>query len=294
MRLISILALFLAASGGLLAEDDPVIDMHLHFYTTDNYFPNMFHPPTGRVSPASAAEHMAATLRMMDELNIVKAVASAPLAWENPDPDRLVRGAEVWSPQTMDLAAIEAGMKSGEIGIIGEFGSVYTGSSVLDEGFRKLFALAEQHDVPVAWHTGEGPPLRRNSSTRFRLELSNPLLLQDILNEYPDLRVYMMHAGGAVWQDEAIAMMHLYRNLYVDIGVLAWVDDYVTSRLDDFLITAKEAGFLDRVMFGTDQMFWPGAIEAAIETIRQADYLTEEEKRAILHDNAARFLRLEE
>ena len=34
-----------------------------------------------------------------------------------------------------------------------------------------------------------------------------------------------------------------------------------------------EAGFANRVMFGSDQMVWPGVIERAIETIEAAPFL---------------------
>jgi predicted TIM-barrel fold metal-dependent hydrolase len=47
-------------------------------------------------------------------------------------------------------------------------------------------------------------------------------------------------------------------------------------------------------MFGSDQMIWPDGIEQAIESIQEAPFLTAQQKRAILHDNAARFLRLDE
>ncbi len=47
-------------------------------------------------------------------------------------------------------------------------------------------------------------------------------------------------------------------------------------------------------MFGSDQMMWPEVIDIAIETIEAADFLTEEEKRDIFYNNAARFLRLSE
>jgi predicted TIM-barrel fold metal-dependent hydrolase len=45
-------------------------------------------------------------------------------------------------------------------------------------------------------------------------------------------------------------------------------------------------------MFGSDQMNWPAAIEVAIQSIETAPFLTTEQKREILFDNAARFLRL--
>jgi len=53
-----------------------------------------------------------------------------------------------------------------------------------------------------------------------------------------------------------------------------------------------EAGFGKRIMFGSDQMIWPHTIELAIQTIDQADFLTEEQKRDIFYNNAAHFLRL--
>jgi hypothetical protein len=53
-------------------------------------------------------------------------------------------------------------------------------------------------------------------------------------------------------------------------------------------------GFGQRVMFGTDQMLWPEAIGMAIDAIESADFLSEEQKRDIFYNNAARFLRLGE
>ena len=53
-----------------------------------------------------------------------------------------------------------------------------------------------------------------------------------------------------------------------------------------------EAGFGKRVMFGSDQMVWPGVIERGIEAIESAPFLTKARERDILYNNAARFLRL--
>lgn len=45
-------------------------------------------------------------------------------------------------------------------------------------------------------------------------------------------------------------------------------------------------------MFGSDQMMWPQAISEAIKSIQSAPFLSETQKRDILYNNAARFLRL--
>jgi predicted TIM-barrel fold metal-dependent hydrolase len=46
------------------------------------------------------------------------------------------------------------------------------------------------------------------------------------------------------------------------------------------------------VLFGSDSMVWPGLIDAAVQGIEDATYLTPAQKRGIYYDNAARFLRL--
>jgi uncharacterized protein len=50
--------------------------------------------------------------------------------------------------------------------------------------------------------------------------------------------------------------------------------------------------FAEWPMFGSDQMNWPAAIEHGIEAIESAAFLAPKQKRDILYDNAARFLRL--
>ena len=53
-----------------------------------------------------------------------------------------------------------------------------------------------------------------------------------------------------------------------------------------------EAGLGKRLMFGSDQMWWPETIDLAIDAIESAPFLTEEHRRDIFYNNAARFLRL--
>jgi predicted TIM-barrel fold metal-dependent hydrolase len=54
-----------------------------------------------------------------------------------------------------------------------------------------------------------------------------------------------------------------------------------------------DAGFEDRVMFGTDQLIWPKLMAYSISIIQDADYLTPQQKRDILYNNAARFVRMD-
>ena len=61
-----------------------------------------------------------------------------------------------------------------------------------------------------------------------------------------------------------------------------------------YLERLVNAGFGKRIMFGSDNMVWPQAIELGIESISKAPFLSVAQKRDILFNNAARFLRLTE
>jgi predicted TIM-barrel fold metal-dependent hydrolase len=78
--------------------------------------------------------------------------------------------------------------------------------------------------------------------------------------------------------------------VYVDTAVI----DYTQPRAEfhRYLRRLVEAGYGDRILFGSDQMVWPKSIGPAIASITSATFLTSAQKRAILHDNAVRFLRL--
>jgi uncharacterized protein len=78
----------------------------------------------------------------------------------------------------------------------------------------------------------------------------------------------------------------------VDLGVIIFTQP--RPALYRFLQGIVDAGFASRVMFGSDQMVWPGVIERSIAVIEEAPFLSEAQKRDILYNNAARFLRLSE
>ena len=46
-------------------------------------------------------------------------------------------------------------------------------------------------------------------------------------------------------------------------------------------------------MFASDEMIWLGAIKLAFDAITSADFLSPKQKRDILYNNAAKFLRFD-
>ena len=79
--------------------------------------------------------------------------------------------------------------------------------------------------------------------------------------------------------------------MYVDVAGLIW--SYPIKEVNGYIQRIVDAGFEDRVMFGTDQLLWPKLMATSISVIQNADYLTPQQKRDILYNNAARFLRLD-
>ena len=120
--------------------------------------------------------------------------------------------------------------------------------------------------------------------------MGNPLLLEELLARHPKLRVQVMHAGYPMI-DNMLTLLQANSHVYVDVAGLIW--SYPLKEVNRYIQRLVDAGFEDRVMFGTDQFQWPKLMAYSISIIQNADYLTPEQKRDILYNNAARFLRLD-
>lgn len=282
-------------------ERPPIIDVHLHAYDPNEYAPAP-NPVTGELPGSETAQgHMRETLARMDEHNIVLGFVSGGVEtvgeWQKFAPGRFVGGAELRRPgvdgsgRPLSLKDLRSSFASGRIGLLGEVLAQYHGLSPSDPNFDPLFALAEEFDVPVAIHTGAGPPdTAQKGRTQFRLRLGNPLLLEDLLVRHLNLRVFMMH-GGAPWLTETLAVLDQYSQVYVDLAVISWIGP--REQFHRYLKALIEAGHSKRLMFGSDQMVWPEAIGLAIQGVESASFLTDEQKRDIYFNNAVRFFHLE-
>jgi predicted TIM-barrel fold metal-dependent hydrolase len=90
--------------------------------------------------------------------------------------------------------------------------------------------------------------------------------------------------------DDLLAVLWAHPQVHVDVGGIAF--GLPRAEFHRYLQRIVEAGFGKRVMFGSDQMVWPGLIERAIQAVESAPFLSETQKRDILYNNAARFLRI--
>jgi predicted TIM-barrel fold metal-dependent hydrolase len=241
------------------------------------------------------------TLALMERRNIIGMVSGEPdvmAAWKAAAPERVIAGSDLrllkGSPDGRLKARtpdeLRALHENGLLQVLGEVMAQYEGIAPGDERLEPYWALAESLDVPVGIHMGPGSggdPY--TDGGRYRARSGSPLELEEVLVRHPRLRIYIMHAGYP-FIDDLRALMYTHPQVYVDIAAI--VSGEPRPAFYRFLQELVDAGYGDRIMFGTDQGLWPGLIEASIDVIEQATFLTKAQKRDILYNNAARFLRL--
>ena len=215
--------------------------------------------------------------------------------WHDTDPDRFIAAAGIrGSADTPlpDVAVLRTAFQSGRLRVLGEITAQYAGLTLGDRSYDSYLSLAEEFDVPAAVHMGVGPPgISYDPCCRgFRASLGNPAVLEEALNRHPKLRVNVMH-GGWPYLQETIALLSIYPQVNVDLGAIDWM--LPRAEFHAYLGGLMRAGFGRRIMFGSDQMYWPEAIGLAVDAVDAAPFLAPAEKRDIFYGNAARFLRLE-
>lgn len=281
------------ASGA--TPNQPVIDVHMHA------------PP-----PQGYAEWEAA----MDELNVTHAVLiGVPSQLTSlPDPKgrflpSLMFPCEGDKAPNIGFRCFEDGSEFPSIKVIrqlaaegklkglGEITAQYAGIAPDDPRLDPYYALAEELDLPVGIHLGVAPPgvaypgpgFPPSKSPNYRGEAGDPMKLESVLIHHPKMRLYVMHAAWP-FRDHMIYMMDMHPQLYVDVSALDWAISrpafysYLKELVDD--------GFGKRIMFGSDGSV--RKLRIGIEAIEDADFLSDEQKRDILYDNAARFFRLDQ
>lgn len=280
-------------------EKQPIIDMHMHanpvFLTEQGEpLPRPCRPEPCTHVPAVFAtdeEVLQGTLAAMERYHIVKGFLSARslekvYQWVEAAPHRFIPS-PAWSSSFPSIDFLRAEYEAGRIEAMGEIGTQYAGIAPNDQRLEPYFALAEELDIPILIHsTGAGGP-----GSDFRISLGHPLLLEEVLVRHSKLRLFLENAGYP-FVEETVALLSRYPNVYADLSTITWI--MPRPAFHDYLHRLMREGMGKRLMFGSDQMQWPETIGVAIESIETAPFLTEEQKRDIFYNNAARFLRLEQ
>lgn len=308
-------------SQNIESKAPPVIDVHVH--AIDGNFPGVgpMCPNTSKFTasdpkgkeepfgwakdqctpalyPSAPGEYMKDVLAEMERLNVTAVAFGEPKSvqkWKDAGSARIIPGTSFQNGmvpgQRVALDELRKDFTTGGFKVMGEIGLQYEGISPSDPSVDAYFALAEELDIPVAIHMGTGGSGRANvMMPKFRGSMGNPLLLEELLARHPKLRVQVMHAGYPMI-DNMLTVLQANSHVYVDVAGLIW--SYPIKEVNRYIERLVDAGFEDRVMFGTDQLIWPKLMAYSISIIQNADYLTPQQKRDILYNNAARFLRID-
>ena len=199
-----------------------------------------------------------------------------------------------------DLKWLERELKQGRIRLLGEMLFVYAGVSPNDPRMSPYWALAARYAVPVAVHINRGPPpdsrVRRDGACcpNFDGSMGDPALLRSVLDRHPGLRIIIQHVGtgrepdSPPFDEETFALLRDYPRVYLDMSILNSLAPAVAHERE--LRRLIDAGFGDRIMFGTDGQ----PASPILRRLKAIGWLTADQRRAILYDNAARFLRLDQ
>ncbi len=321
-------ALMLAAGASGTGARPPIIDMHLHvrqaaysgekpppmctpFKVMPRWDPSeekdggfaFNEPPCAKPIPAAGSDEevMRETLAAMERRNIIGMVSGEPALlapWIKAAPDRIIPGLEFRlgvdsghrhvTPRT--AAEVRALYEKGAFKVLGEIMAQYEGLRPDDPRLEPIWALAEELGIPAGIHLGPGGPADPyGADPAYRARNGSPLGLEEVLVRHPKLRIYIMHAGYP-FIDDLRALLFTHPQVYLDVSGIVYTEP--RPAFYAFLKSIVDAGYGDRIMFGSDQMIWPGIIEPAIQAIEEAPFLSEKQKRDIFYNNAARFLRL--
>ncbi len=109
-----------------------------------------------------------------------------------------------------------------------------------------LYEVIAEHKLPAIFHTGHtgvGAGLRCGGG--LRLEYSNPMLLDGVAVDFPDMQIVMAHPSWP-WQDEALSVAMHKPNVWIDLS--GWSPKYFAPQLVQYANTLLK----DRVLFGSD------------------------------------------
>jgi len=139
-----------------------------------------------------------------------------------------------------------------------------------------LYSKAEELQVPVMVHTGT------SIFKGAKLKYGDPLFLDEVAVDFPDLSILLVHSGRGFWYDRAFVLARLHKKVYMEIAGLP------PQKLLDYFPELERVA--DKVIFGTD---WPGITDpgANIKAIRDLP-LEEEAIQNILGGNAVELLKL--
>jgi uncharacterized protein len=278
------------------------IDMHTHLEVScrnpfDNYGEE-FDRAADKYFKSSRRPTMAETLAFYREKNIGfvnftvdaesqlgrrrisnEEIAEAALA----NPDIMIAFGSI-DPHKGKLGAREARSLVENMDVRGfKFHPTVQGFEPADKMAWPIYEVINGHKLPAIFHSGHsgiGSGMRCGGG--LRLQNSNPMLLEDVAINFPDMQIVIAHPSWP-WQDEALSLAMHKPNIWIDLS--GWSPKYFPPQLVQYANTLLK----DRVLFGSD--FPLIAPDRWMKDFDEAGF-KDAVKPLILKDNAARLLGL--
>ncbi len=139
---------------------------------------------------------------------------------------------------------------------------------------REIYGACERLRLPVIFHTGT------SVFPRARNRYGDPMLVEDVAIDFPDLPIVLAHGGRPLWTETAMFLARRFPNVWLEVSGIP-----PASLLDYFPQLPKVA---DKLLYGSD---WPGPgvkeLGANVRAIRALP-LPADLVRKMLEENAER------
>jgi predicted TIM-barrel fold metal-dependent hydrolase len=146
-----------------------------------------------------------------------------------------------------------------------------------------LYEAIAEAKLPALFHTGQtGAGAGMRGGAGIRLKYSNPLYLDDVAADFPDMPIILAHPSFP-WQEEALSVATHKPQVYIDLS--GWSPKYFPPILVQYANTLLK----DKILFGSDYpVMTPERWMADFEKLS----IKPEVRPLILKENAARLLRI--
>jgi len=146
-----------------------------------------------------------------------------------------------------------------------------------------LYEAIAEAKLPALFHTGQtGVGAGTRGGGGLRLKYSNPLCLDDVAADFPDMPIILAHPSFP-WQEEALSVATHKPQVYIDLS--GWSPKYFPPILVQYANTLLK----DKILFGSDYpVLHP---EKWVEEFDKLP-IKPEVRPKIMKENAARLLKL--
>jgi predicted TIM-barrel fold metal-dependent hydrolase len=109
-----------------------------------------------------------------------------------------------------------------------------------------LYEVIAEAKLPALFHTGQtGVGAGTRGGGGIRLKYSNPMLLDDVAADFPDMPIVLAHPSFP-WQEEALSVAMHKPQVYIDLS--GWSPKYFPPILVQYANTLLK----DKILFGSD------------------------------------------